>query len=168
MKFNEKLALELIQRHKLAQTTLRVWKNRGEIPDKYADPNYTPPKPASTAQQAAAKRVIDVKGIFWGLLNKPSRQTIQDFLRGNTQLHDDDYRALIEATTDLRNRLRKFAAAPTEANFKALIKDKRIQEHVIFDSRILARMKLTGHVSASELRQESIKAAALAAAIKLE
>jgi hypothetical protein len=40
MEFNEKTALEIIERYSLSPNTLKVWKTRNSIPDKYADTNY--------------------------------------------------------------------------------------------------------------------------------
>lgn len=39
MEFSEQLAREIIEKFKLAPTTIKTWKHRGEIPDEYFQEN---------------------------------------------------------------------------------------------------------------------------------
>lgn len=169
MKYTDEAADEIISRFKLSPTTKRVWKNRGIIPDQYAAENYKVPTAATTAQTAAAMRVFrEAKEVIWTAIQKPKFHVLNDVNVGKNALHDNDYRLLLETVTELRNSLRAFATNPTERNFKNLINDKRIHSYLLFERKIIDRVKKGGLATPEELKQQSIKAAYLAAKLKME
>jgi hypothetical protein len=51
MEFKEDIAKGIIEKYGLSEQTIKVWKTRGKIPDKYADPEYAP-----------LRKVEDLKG----------------------------------------------------------------------------------------------------------
>jgi hypothetical protein len=47
MNFDEEKAREIVERFGLSESTIKVWKTRGSIPNKYANPDYTQPAKVS-------------------------------------------------------------------------------------------------------------------------
>jgi len=94
--FDEKKAAEIIKRLGLSETTLRVWKNRGAIPSKYLNENYTPPTGASKAEKVLEQRITDL--LRSGLVNATvvtelagiSRQKAVDVARGGSSYSHEE------------------------------------------------------------------------------
>lgn len=60
MEFDENKAIAIVEKYKLSETTLKVWKSRGSIPDKYFDENYITPSLIDKAGAINQDRIISV------------------------------------------------------------------------------------------------------------
>lgn len=58
MEFTKEKAEEIIKRWELDAKTIKVWRTRGSIPDKYADPNYTPREKLNPKQKKDYERLM--------------------------------------------------------------------------------------------------------------
>lgn len=61
MEFNEEKAKEIVERYNLSENTVRVWRNRNRIPDKYSDGNYQPAPETSKADRIILNRIKELK-----------------------------------------------------------------------------------------------------------
>ncbi len=59
MKFTEQKAREIVSRYGMSEKTIKVWKTRGCIPDKYADANFKP-RATSKAGDIKHQRFIEL------------------------------------------------------------------------------------------------------------
>lgn len=65
MDYNEQVAKEIIQKHNLAETTLRVWKSRGKIPKRYLNKNF------KVGNKAQREQIESLKCLFaTGFINR--------------------------------------------------------------------------------------------------
>ena len=60
MKFEEDLAKIIIAQYSLSDSTLKVWRSRGSIPDKYADQDYKPREVISKVRNVKHNRLVDL------------------------------------------------------------------------------------------------------------
>lgn len=167
MKFDEKKALEIIQRHNLSKTTLKVWRTRGSIPDAYLDENYQRSQAITPAQAAIAKRVLAVNAIAWTVA-LPRYQSFIAFQSGKEQLHTDDFEGLVQACESIRKILLAFAAAPSARTWKAIYEDPRIHAYMIFSKTLVDRARKNIMVSPNELAGQVNEAKLLASKIKIQ
>lgn len=61
MKFNEEKAKEIVEKYNLSDKTVKVWRSRNAIPDKYADENYKPAPEVSKADRIILNRIKELK-----------------------------------------------------------------------------------------------------------
>jgi len=60
MKFEEDLAKKIIAQYSLSDSTLKVWRSRGSIPDKYSDTDYKPREVISKVRNVKHDRLVDL------------------------------------------------------------------------------------------------------------
>lgn len=60
MQYDDEKAKAIIAKFNLDEKTIKVWKTRGKIPDKYFSDDYQPPVKASKADLILQKRIIEV------------------------------------------------------------------------------------------------------------
>lgn len=61
MEFNEDRAKEIIEKFSLDIKTLRVWKSRNSIPDRYFDENYQPAEKVEAAGRIILSRLAELR-----------------------------------------------------------------------------------------------------------
>ncbi|MDX2248238.1 MAG: hypothetical protein SF052_15755 [Bacteroidia bacterium] len=59
MQYDETFAQELVERYELAKSTLRVWKTRGKIPDRYRV-EYEKRIPPGSEDQEMERRIVEI------------------------------------------------------------------------------------------------------------
>jgi len=145
MKFNEEKARQIIDKYNLSQTTLKVWKSRGSIPDRYGKEGYVKPIPVSgKGDEIMQERLISI-------LNMPelNRKTIIqlsgcDATRINgVCLHKSTFTkeemfALQKEIKRLRLDILKYTQKYSES-FVKLLKDNRLKFYVIIPDKLFAR-----------------------------
>ncbi len=60
MTYNEQTAKELIEKYQLSHSTMKVWKSRNAIPDKYLNPDYAKPEKVSKADNIRLSRLQEI------------------------------------------------------------------------------------------------------------
>ena len=87
MKYSEEKAREIINKYNLSPNTMKVWRTRGAIPDKYNNPEYTPTEKVSKADNVILARLAELNSR--GYINfsvlcdvaKVNKQIIYDAMR---------------------------------------------------------------------------------------
>jgi len=134
MKFDEATAKKLQEQHGLSAQTIKVWRHRGAIPDKYAQENYRLPQAAkedATAQKIRA--IMSLKEIahtnFRAFEKHPNytdgRSRAADVKKG-VALEEREKTAFIAECAELRNLLSAAINVPTTSKLRLALRDKRV------------------------------------------
>lgn len=112
MQFTEKKAAEVAEAHGLPDGTIRTWRRRGAIPDKYA--GEIPHKISDNeAQQQQAKNVVaalkteKINVASLSRLAEVPQSRVSDVLRGKNTFLEADFLTLKKALNTLRNEAKK-------------------------------------------------------------
>lgn len=137
MDFDLETAKAIVKKHNLSEKTILVWKNRGKIPDKYADENY------KISEKVDKKFIDHLYKIFSSkYLNKSnfisvnaSRQS--DIKRGTARVTEDEYMLIKKELIALKN---KFLKVKEQRSFdgrirelKLFLTDKLIHKYLFSD-----------------------------------
>ena len=144
MEFNEEKAQEIISKYGLSDKTLRVWKTRRSIPDKYANEEY---KKKITITENGDKLMQD-RIISILKMNELNRKTIVqlagcDMTRVNgvcvhkSTLTKEEMFVLQKEIKRLRIDIMKYTQKFSDS-FLKLIQDKRLKLHVIIKDKSAA------------------------------
>ncbi|AFC23188.1 hypothetical protein [Saprospira grandis] len=98
--YNEELARKLQKKFGLKETTIRVWKHRQGIPERYADPNYQPRTVASKSQLKNCRHFLALSFINRSQFEGIPAHTLNDFM--NSDKHNT--LALLQAEQLLNHR----------------------------------------------------------------
>ena len=145
MEFNEEKAQEIISKYELSEKTLRVWKTRRSIPDKYANEGYGKVEPIfGNGDKLMQERIISI-------LNMPelNRKTIVELSNCNltrvngvcahkSTFTKEEMFALQKEIKRLRLDILKYTSRYSES-FSKIVKDKRIKLFVIIKDKYFAR-----------------------------
>ncbi len=145
MKFDEEKARQIIDKYNLSQTTLKVWKSRGSIPDRYTKEDYKMAIPVlEKGDKIMQDRLISI-------LNMPelNRKTIIQLAGCNAIrvngvcLHKSTFTkeeifALQKEIKRLRLDILKYTQKYSES-FVKLLKDNRLKLYVIIPDKLFAR-----------------------------
>lgn len=108
MEYTEEKAREIIEKYELSPTTMKVWRTRGAIPDKYNNPEYTPTEKASKADKVILARLAELNSR--GYINfsvlcdvaKVNKQIIYDAMRMKGRIDRSDLDKLVLELKRLR------------------------------------------------------------------
>lgn len=145
MDFSEEKAQEIISKYGLSEKTLRVWKTRGSIPDKYLNDEYKKSIPISVNSDKI------MQGRIISILNMPelNRRTIAkladcDLTRVNgvcahkSTFTKEEMFALQKEIKRLRIDISNHCKYFSEG-FVKILKDKRLKLNVIIKDKNLSR-----------------------------
>lgn len=132
MDFDEKIAIEIIERLSLSDKTLRVWKLRGSIPDKYANAEYKLPVSLDKAGKIIQKRILAV--LNSNLINSKVicsltgvvYQRYTDVNRGKAAFTPDEILALKKEINRLKILIVKTFERRSESALKLLLESEII------------------------------------------
>lgn len=108
MIFDETLAREIINKFGLSEKTIRVWKNRGEIPDKYLNSVPNPVKKIERKDTLKAERLLKILESdafnlqYICLISNVEYQKIYDCIRGKNNLNETEMIALKKTINQLK------------------------------------------------------------------
>lgn len=162
MDFSEEKAQEIISKYGLSEKTLRVWKTRRSIPDKYLNDEYKKSIPVSVnSDKIMQERIISI-------LNMPelNRKTIVqlsgcDMTRVNgvcahkSTFTKEEMFALQKEIKRLKIDILKYTSRYSDS-FSKIVKDKRLKLFVIIKDRSFARKldySATTSISQLDFRQ---------------
>lgn len=139
MEFNETLALELIEKYQLGKNTIKVWKTRGKIPDKYFSGNYQKPEPIAESDinlkmviaflerdDIVTSRFVALAGIL--------PQKYLDVKRKKYALNKQEIMALKKVIVSFFNDLKKIT--DTDKGEKLL--KTLLSRHMIYNNKVFA------------------------------
>lgn len=113
MKFNETKALELIKQHRLSEKTIRVWRNREAIPDKYSGTLKTEITTSADQQQldnlqkVLSNAKINVKALCRLAGEEVKEYIVKDWQKGKGPLKKEDLVTLKKAINTIRIELKQ-------------------------------------------------------------
>lgn len=96
MEFDEEKAKEIAARCGLSEKTVKVWRHRNRIPDRYADEGYRPVPEPSKADKIILKRIAELKSgdyINFAVLAELSgvdMQRLYDAVRGKGKIGKEE------------------------------------------------------------------------------
>jgi hypothetical protein len=134
MQFDEKKADEIIKKFNLDEKTVKVWRTRGKIPDRYADSDYKVEKRITgNADKVTAERILSI--IQSNEINASTITELAgianmvDIQRGKSTLTEEQLisikKEINRLKVDIKNALNQ------EYLFKKIIVDKRIKYYPI-------------------------------------
>lgn len=136
MEYSEEKARGIINKYDLSPDTMKVWRTRGAIPDRYGNPNYKPTKKMSKADKVVVARLAEVIGrgyINFSVLCEIARadkQAVYDAMRGKGRVSRDDLDKLVLELKRLRVFI-KNNLVNSPAKLKALLDNKILKFYVI-------------------------------------
>ena len=149
MQYDEKTATEIALKHDISEITIRVWKSRGVIPDRYQNPHYNRRKPIPKAIQEsdAYTRLIDLlKSKRFNLkalsdFSHVKLHAIRDALRTGkkaTKLSESDYKRLVFKLQNINLQIKTtFFNQENEKSFLKLLNHPVLVESNIINDRKL-------------------------------
>ncbi len=126
MQFTEQLAEQLIRRFHLAPGTIRTWRRRGQIPDRYADPGYRL-RHGDASLSAPVARVLALPALRLRGFGSSNPSRLSYVLHKGGTFSVEEARALYEELRAVRGLAQAFLAAPSEIALRALLGDARIR-----------------------------------------
>lgn len=131
MEFKENKAITIIKKYGLNLNTLKVWKSRGKIPDKYSDPNYKPDEVCTKKEQ---RQMIDLLNLEWIV---PAHFQLPNYI---TEIISGDYKPkkklYIQTMKEALEIKRKFQKYVNHSKFNLLVnilKDQRVSNFNLFN-----------------------------------
>lgn len=153
MKFTEDLAAEIAAKHNVAAATIRTWRRRGSIPDKYRE--RTTLERADEETTAYLRRVLGsdyVNAAGLGAVNSQQK----DAAAGRSPFYIDDAERLFLAAKNLRGDLRRWAKS--ESGLRKILADNRVRNYVRDDNIQRFVWRQYKHTAEVELREEEAEA----------
>lgn len=108
MKFTEEQAKLIIEKYTLSPKTLKVWKTRGSIPDRYFQEDYEKPAKLNRKEKREKERIIKIleskkiNKTYLAELSGVHRQMIQDAMKGKRSFSRQDHLAIKKAINRIR------------------------------------------------------------------
>lgn len=136
MEYTEEKAREIIEKYGLSSTTMKVWRTRGDIPDKYNNPEHTPTEKASKADKIILARLAELNSRgyinFTALCDvaKVNKQVIYDAMRMKGRVNKNDLDKIVLELKKLRVFI-KNNLSNNSAKLKALLDNKMLKFYVI-------------------------------------
>ena len=137
MKYDEKKAIEIIEKYNLSKLTLKTWKRRG-IPDKYFEADFVKRKTLSAKDKIRYNRLIEVSQMTH--INTKlvcsscnvKHQALIDAIRKQVQLSESDFLQLVGAINKLKIEIVKATQKPTPRTIRELLQLKELHLKPIF------------------------------------
>lgn len=134
MEFTEENATEIIKKYGMSEKTIKVWKSRGSIPDKYADDDYTPVPAMNRPEKIKLQRMNDIlKSEVFNMqvvseLSGVTYLKLEDAIRGKGRIGSDDLSKVIIEIKKIKAFIRNMANA---GDVKSLFRCKALKFYVI-------------------------------------
>lgn len=136
MEYTDEKAKEIVNKYNLSPTTMKVWRTRGAIPDKYNNPEYTPIEKASKADKVILARLAELNSR--GYINfsvlcdvaKVNKQIIYDAMRMKGRIVSNELDKIVLELKKLRVFI-KNNLVNSPAKLKALFDNKMLKFYVI-------------------------------------
>lgn len=153
MEFNEATAKQIIERYNLSINTLKVWKSRNSIPDRYLK-NYVGPGVSreNKLEKDRLMKIITSKKINLTTIvffSKLEKHHIDDVIRQKTDFNDTDILFLKKTINQLRIELKvlidklnsSYTVSPiTERLLLEVLNKKWLIETKVFDNEVSKKL----------------------------
>lgn len=145
MTYDEQKAIDIIKTHNLSEKTLRVWKNRGAIPDKYSNPYYKAKKPPSEKDKIWVNRCVEVLKLpelniktFTDLAGV-EYYSFHDSIKGKAQVGIENWIKIRKELNSFRVQIKKHLK-PYEGKDTFNEREKKAMDTFINDERLVKRV----------------------------
>jgi len=153
MKFTEKLADEIAAKHNVPAATIRTWRRRGTIPNRYAERENLDRADEKTAKYL--RGVLNDDRINAAALGVNTSQ-IRDAMREQAPFYVDDAKRLTAAATKLQTDLRRWMKS--EGGLRKIVADDRLRNFVRDEYLQRFVWREYKHTTEVELRDEEAEA----------
>lgn len=157
MKFSLEKAEALIKKWGLADTTIRIWRHRGEIPDEYDDPEFRPRKVATPSQQARVMEILSLPELNIARMWSVTNAQVRDWRKEEYRMSQEKNIKIKTEITQLRNLLRRYTKHPSQENLAPILKDRRIKSATLLASELKMYERLRKGLDAYEEELERTK-----------
>jgi len=135
MEFSEEKATEIIEKFGLDVKTIRVWRTRGTIPEKYNNPDFEIRTPVTErAELIRQERVCEILRmseinipVFQELIKSP----VSDVVRGKSTFTANELLSAEKEVRKLKIDVLRLTEKNIQANLKKIISDSRIKHYII-------------------------------------
>lgn len=156
MNFNEELAKELAERFNISEATVKSWRHRGSIPDKYGNPEFVKPVAPDKAKSIVSDRILSL--LSDGLINITllcklsdiGSQKFADVKRGKTVFSEQEIIAMKREINRARILIAKTFERRSHPALKELLKSEMFLVRPIL---IAGGATLTDYDRASRFRR---------------
>lgn len=138
MEFSEEKAREIVKKHNLSEKTIRVWKARNSIPDKYQAEDFKETPPLGNAEKVIIMRIAELSSLdilnFTVLADVAGINlcSLKTAISGKGRIRREDIEAfLIEIKRSRSLILNTFSKGNSIVGLKRLYSDKTIKHYVI-------------------------------------
>jgi len=135
--FDEETAKTIIAKFNLDKKTLKVWRTRKKIPDRYFDPEYDHSEGLKD-HDTEYQKFIEILG-FKEIASTKFRSLGQkgaDIQRKKDRMTEQERIGFKTEVTELRNKLRAFMDAPGERTIKPILTEGRFHPTILFSKQI--------------------------------
>lgn len=136
MEYTEEKAMEIMERYNLSPSTMKGWRFRGAIPDRYVNSSYKPTEKTGKADKVILARLAELNSR--GYINfsvlcdvaKVNKQVIYDAMRMKGRIDRNDLDKIVLELKRLRVFI-KNNLVNSPAKLKALFDNKILKFYVI-------------------------------------
>ncbi len=123
MKYNEEIADRLKRKYNFAPSTIRDWKYRDHIPDRYSDPNYKLPQKASAKQLAEFDQLWTLDYITLKHIDGIAYYRFSEYKSGskNVSINKKDIQMATHAMQKIKTAIKKYLKKPSEEALEELL-----------------------------------------------
>lgn len=164
MQYEEKKAKEIALKYGISDKTIRVWKTRGFIPDRYFDGRGKKQKNEMTdAQRFVLGRIKSYNSInFKYLCNiaEIDSDKLTKSFKDKNSLTDEQFNKLVFHVRTLKCDIKNSLLRNTPLEYKKLVNDKRLHYYLIVQNKIDAdriRRNLNNNSDISRYDAEILK-----------
>lgn len=155
MEYSEKKARKLQEKHNLSEITIKVWKSRNHIPDRYAQRGYKRPVKADAIKLKKMEKILKINGIRRAAFQSIHAHRLQDFLRGggNAAISEKEADSFFKEISKLKKSTERFLKKPDIDNLgNYLDKNKTLKVSLLIDDhKVYDRFRKGYQVSGKEL-----------------
>lgn len=159
--FDEETAKEIIEKFNLDLKTIKVWRTRGKIPDRYFDPEYDHSEGLKD-HDTEYQKFIEILGYkeIASTKFRCLKQKGADVQRKKDRMTKNERIGFKTEVTELRNKLRAFIDAPSERTIKPLLTDGRLHPTLLFSNAVQSQV-LKGHQLLTDKQKLELKVLAM-------
>lgn len=139
MKFEEKKAQEIIEKYNLSDATLKVWKHRGEIPDQYANSEYSRlSMMTDTTEYKKACAILALPEIHNTMFTLGKKGS--DVSRKKDRMTIEEFETFSAEIAEIKKVVFNVLKTATETTLRAVAQDPRLVGAKIFGSDLYGRI----------------------------
>lgn len=139
MQYNQEIAEQLQKKYGFGASTLRTWKSRNYIPDRYMKEGFKWKKPASEKDLAGFDQLIALPFIKKSSIKGIEGYRVYDYMRGgnNALISKDEINHIKKSVRSLRRKALIYLDRPNDKTLERLLKHYLLRPTVFIDDKKL-------------------------------